>query len=88
MPATEKIYPTRFVTLSSTLLAKKPVNFVGLPDEALIRLPDVLRLYPGGRTRWLKGVADREYPQPIKISKRIVAWQYGEIKKLLRSMRG
>jgi predicted DNA-binding transcriptional regulator AlpA len=52
------------------------------PATRLIRLPQVLEIYPVGRTTWLNGVATGEYPQPVKLGKRITAWREADIVKL------
>jgi len=48
-------------------------------EERLIRLPELQRLIPLGRsTIWLK-VKRGELPAPRKVSKRAVAWRYSDI---------
>lgn len=61
------------------------VDLSALPREALIRLPDVLRLFPAGRTTFLRGVDEGLYPQPVHIGKRSVAWNYGAIVDLCQT---
>ena len=48
----------------------------------LIRLPQVLAIYPVGRTTWLNGVREGVYPRPVKLGKRITAWREADIVKL------
>ena len=52
------------------------------PAIRLIRLPQVLEIYPVGRTTWLNGVATGEFPQPVKLGKRITAWREADIVRL------
>jgi prophage regulatory protein len=63
-------------------------NLSGLPDDALIRLPDVLRLYPVSNSTWWRGVADGTYPKPIKLGPRAVAWRIGDVLALSRKEPG
>jgi len=51
----------------------------GLPDSAILRLPDVLRLIPVSRSTWWAGVKSGLYPKPIKIGKRACGWLKGEV---------
>lgn len=88
MTTQEKIYPRDKESRPYQARSRKPVDFNGLPDEALLRLPDVLRVVPVGRSRWLQGVEDGEYPKNVKISTRAVGWRWGEIRKLLLSFGG
>ena len=53
-------------------------------EERLIRLPQVLEIYPVGRTTWLNGVKEGTYPQPVRLGKRITAWRETDIKRLCR----
>jgi prophage regulatory protein len=51
-------------------------------DIEFIKLPQVLEIYPVGRTTWLNGVNSGEYPQPYRLGKRIIAWRKADIIKL------
>ena len=51
-------------------------------DIEFIKLPQVLEIYPVGRTTWLNGVNAGEYPQPYRLGKRITAWRKADIIKL------
>lgn len=56
-------------------------------NEAIgfLRLPDVLKIFPVGKTTWWEGVRIQRYPQPIKLSSRITAWRRTDILKLLEN---
>ena len=68
MPTEEKVFPADKKSHPYQARAKKPVDFVGLPDEAMVRLPDILRVTGMGRSHWLAGVDAGRYPKPIKVS--------------------
>lgn len=57
-----------------------------LPEDALIRIKDVLRLYPISKSGWFKGIQDGKYPKPVKLGERVSAWRVGDILKLVRSV--
>ncbi len=54
-----------------------------LPETGFVRLPQVLRVYPVGRSTWWNGVRDGRYPQPVKLSERITAWRAQDIRNLI-----
>jgi predicted DNA-binding transcriptional regulator AlpA len=58
---------------------------IALPedDDALVRLPTVLGVFPVGETTWWNGIKAGKYPRPIRISSRVNAWKVGSIRKLL-----
>jgi hypothetical protein len=52
-------------------------------DDAFIRLPDVLGVFPVGETTWAEGVADGRYPKGFLLWKRM-GWRVRDIRRLLR----
>lgn len=56
-----------------------------LPDFALLRLRDVLRLFPVGRSTWLAGVQSGRYPAPVRLSPRTVGWRLADIRALIEA---
>jgi prophage regulatory protein len=64
---------------------KNPRRPATLPagDDGLLRVWDVLDVVPVGESTWHKGVAEGRYPQPVRLSERIVAWRVSDIRKLL-----
>ena len=50
----------------------------------LLRLRQVLSLYPVSRSRWWDGVRHGEYPRPIRLSKRTTAWREQDVLDLIR----
>ena len=67
---------------------KKTRNPAGLPEtnEGFVRLPDVLRVYPVGKSSFLRGVQEGKYPAPVKLSPRVSAWRVSDIRDLLASL--
>ena len=57
-----------------------------LKYTALIKLPDVLQLYPVSRSSWYEGIKLGKYPPPIKIGPRSSAWRLSDINKLIEDV--
>ena len=53
----------------------------------LLRITQVLDLYPVSRSRWYAGVKVGDYPQPIRLGKRSVAWFKSDILDLIEAQR-
>ena len=51
--------------------------------NALLRLPDVLAVFPVSRSTWYQGVKDGRYPLPVKIGARASAWRVSDIEQLI-----
>jgi len=58
---------------------------VGSMRERILKLTEVLMLYPVSRSTWYQGVDAGIYPQCIKLSGRRVGWQLGAILDLIES---
>jgi prophage regulatory protein len=54
--------------------------------EAMLRLPQVLALFPVSRASWYAGVKDRRYPAPVKLGSRSVAWRRSDVERLIASL--
>jgi prophage regulatory protein len=56
------------------------------PDEALLRLHQVLNRFQIGRSTWYAGVKRGIYPPPIKIGYRTALWRASDIDRLIESL--
>lgn len=72
------------VDFPSTLEPKLATN--SPPQEALIRLPDVLSRFPVSRSKWYAGVKAGTYPQPIKEGRRTAMWRVSDVDRLILSL--
>lgn len=52
----------------------------------LLRLKDVLAVYPISRTSWYEGVKMGLYPQPLRLGKKTVAWNAQEIEAAIHAL--
>jgi len=50
-----------------------------LANKGLLRLPEVLKIIPVSRSTWYLGVKNRDYPAPVRIGRRAVAWRRHEV---------
>ena len=58
-----------------------------LKTPRLLRIDQVLQLYPISRSRWYAGVKMGEFPEPIKLGERSVAWLQSDIVDLIDKRR-
>ena len=52
----------------------------------LLRLPDVLAMFPISRSSWYEGVRTGRYPPPVKRGARAVAWRRVDLEALLERL--
>jgi predicted DNA-binding transcriptional regulator AlpA len=57
-----------------------------IPQGRLLRLRDVLALYPVSRTSWYDGITTGQYPPPVRLGKRTVAWRQSDIEAAIRGL--
>ena len=55
-------------------------------DTKFISLKQVLELIPVSKSTWLRGVSTSEYPQPVKVSKRLRFWRNDDIQNLIAKL--
>jgi predicted DNA-binding transcriptional regulator AlpA len=58
-------------------------NQIVLQETGFIRLRDVLKLIPVGKTSWWEGVRTGRYPQSVKLGPRTTAWRVEDIRALI-----
>ena len=56
------------------------------PNNALLRLPQVLALIPVSRSAWWAGCKSGRYPKPVKLGPRTTAWSASDIAALLEKL--
>ena len=57
-----------------------------LPNNALLRLPQVLALIPVSRSAWWAGCKSGRYPKPVKLGPRTTARRATDIAALLEKL--
>lgn len=73
--------------MASNTISNK-ADLSNLPNNAVIRLPDVLRLYPVSKSHWWQGIRDGRYPTPIKLGLRARGWRLGDVLALTQTDEG
>lgn len=53
------------------------------PQTGFVRLPQVLEVFPVGRSTWWAGVKSGRFPRPVKLSPRCTAWKVEDIRSLI-----
>lgn len=43
------------------------------PETGFLRIKDVLKFIPVGKSTWWAGVKEGKYPQPVKLAPRVTA---------------
>ena len=61
-------------------------NFSNIPDNGFVRLPQVLEVFPIGKSTWWAGVKSGRFPKPIKLGANTSAWRAGDIRQLLQDI--
>lgn len=56
-----------------------------LPETGFIRIEEVLKYIPVGKTSWLNGVKSGIYPKPVKLGGRTIAWRAEDIHAFIAS---
>ena len=64
------------------------IEFQDLPDEALIRLRQMLafHLVPYSASTLWRRCRNNQFPRPIKVSDGITAWRVGDVREHLESL--
>ncbi|MGH9203335.1 MAG: helix-turn-helix transcriptional regulator [Vicinamibacterales bacterium] len=55
----------------------------GLPEVGFVRLPQILKVLPIGKSTFWAGVKTGRFPQPTKLGSRISVWRVEDIRRLL-----
>jgi prophage regulatory protein len=54
-----------------------------LPEVGFVRLPQILAVYPVGRSTWWAGVKTGRFPAPVKLGPRITTWPVQAVRELI-----
>lgn len=58
----------------------------GTNRSQLLRLPEVLKILPIGRTMFYEGIELGTFPKPVKLGKRTVAWRESEVRAAIKRL--
>jgi len=70
--------------------AKKHSDPSALPEKGYVRLPQILRVIPIGKSSWWAGVRSGKYPAPVRPSPfgRVTVWRAEDINCLIATAGG
>lgn len=54
-----------------------------LPAEGYVRLPQILKVFPIGKSTWWDGVRTGRFPPAIKLGPKITVWRVEDIRALI-----
>lgn len=61
-------------------------DYSNLPNTGFVRLPQVLKFIPVGRSTWWSGVKSGRFPKPIKLGPKTTAWKAEDIRGLISQL--
>ena len=61
-------------------------NYSSLPDTGFLRLSQVLRFVPVGKSTWWSGVRSGRFPPAIKLGPKTTAWKAEDIRELIAQL--
>lgn len=70
------------ITKQRNLPQKVPFT---IPEIGYLRLPQVLRLIPIGKSTLWAWVAAGKFPKPVKLGPRTSVWRVGDVKAFIES---
>lgn len=60
--------------------------FINIPETGFLRLSQVLKLIPIGRTAWYAGVNAGRFPKPVSLGPRTAAYRVEDIRALIERL--
>lgn len=54
-----------------------------LKSQRLLRLPEILEIFPVSKSTWWAGVKEGRFPRSVKLGPRTTAWREFEILELI-----
>ena len=64
-------------------IQSKPTITPEMPENGLLRLPEVLRYIPVSKSTIYAKIKTGAWPRPVRITQRLVAWKARDIRNLL-----
>jgi predicted DNA-binding transcriptional regulator AlpA len=61
---------------------------ITIPETGFLRLHQILRIIPVGKSTWWAGVKSGRFPKPVKLGPRTTAWRAEVIAALVKSYSG
>lgn len=58
-----------------------------LPETGFLRVNDILKLIPIGKSTWWAGVKSGRFPKPVKLYPNVALWPVEQIHELIESFK-
>jgi len=55
-------------------------------NSGYLRLPQILEIFPIGKSTWWKWVADNKAPKPIRLGPKTTAWRCEDIHNFIKEI--
>ena len=62
--------------------------FTNIPAYGFLRLPQILEIFPVGKSSWWEGCRTGRYPKPVKLGPRTTVWRAEDIAALVERLGG
>jgi len=72
---------------NSKMPQKIPVT-PSIPDTGFMRITEILKVVPIGKSSWWAGVKSGRYPQGVKLGPKTTAWKADDIRELINKLGG
>lgn len=59
-------------------------NQSSIPTSGFLRLPQILEIFPIGKSTWWEGCRTGRFPKPVKLGPRTTVWRAEEIHEFIR----
>ena len=60
--------------------------FTNIPAYGFLRLPQILEIFPVGKSSWWEGCRTGRYPKPVKLGPRTTVWRAEDIAALVERL--
>ena len=57
-----------------------------IPAYGFLRLPQILEIFPVGKSSWWEGCRTGRYPKPVKLGPRTTVWRAEDIVAFIESL--
>ena len=57
-----------------------------IPTYGFLRLPQILEIFPVGKSSWWEGCRTGRYPKPVKLGPRTTVWRAEDIAALVERL--
>jgi len=79
------MYNNLLQEVKSSRLATTILHNYTLPETGFVRLSQVLKLIPVGKTTWWNGIKSGRFPKSVNLGGRITAWRVEDIRACIES---